>query len=155
MLPGAPALNRQVALTAQTLGEFAPNSGVQGGIRHSTQFFDFLNPALRFVAPAQTVCNYATLLARNAQDHLSISPDGIGTAQRFIVMSAGQDDTVHRDQRPEQRERPVVRPGQLADAGCDRQTTSSTPTRTRTPPPRARIRASARPATSPTSPTRS
>ena len=41
---------------------------MQGGIRRSTQFFDFLTPALRFVAPAQTVCNYATLLARNAQD---------------------------------------------------------------------------------------
>ena len=90
VLPGAPAQNRQVALTAQALGEFALNSGVQGGIRYSTQFFDFLNPALRFVAPAQTVCNYATLLARNAQDHLSITPDGVGTAQRFIVMSAGE-----------------------------------------------------------------
>ncbi|MEK6327357.1 MAG: MlaD family protein [Actinomycetota bacterium] len=90
VLPGAPAQNRQIALTAQALGEFARNSGVQGGIRYSTQFFDFLNPALRFVAPAQTVCNYATLLARNAQNHLGISPDGIGTAQRFIVMSAGQ-----------------------------------------------------------------
>ena len=92
VLPGAPAMNRQVALTAQTLGEFALNSGVKGGIRYSTQFFDFLNPALRFVAPAQTVCNYATLLARNAEDHLSVSPDGIGTAQRFIVQSAGQAD---------------------------------------------------------------
>jgi ABC-type transporter Mla subunit MlaD len=92
VLPGAPAMNRQVALTAQALGEFALNPGVKGGIRYSTQFFDFLNPALRFVGPAQTVCNYATLLARNAQDHLSISPDGIGTAQRFIVMSGGQTD---------------------------------------------------------------
>ena len=110
MLPGAPELNRQLALTAQALGEFAPNPGVQGGIRRSTQFFDFLNPALRFVAPAQTVCNYATLLARNAQDHLSISPDGIGTAQRFIVMSAGQTEPYLGDQRPEQRERPLVPP---------------------------------------------
>ena len=65
---------------------------MQGGIRRSTQFFDLLTPALQFVAPAQTVCNYGTLLARNAQDDLSISPDGIGNGQRFIVMSAGQTD---------------------------------------------------------------
>ena len=110
VLPGAPAMNRQVAPTAQTLGEFALNPGVQGGIRRSTQFFDLLDPALRFVGPAQTVCNYATLLARNAQNTLGISPDGIGTAQRFIVMSAGQDPpNCHRDQRSEQRERPVAR----------------------------------------------
>ena len=93
MLPGAPAMNRQVALTAQTLGEFATDPGVRAGISRSTQLFDLLNPALRFVAPAQTVCNYATLLARNAQDHLGFSPDGVGTAQRFIVMSAGQNVT--------------------------------------------------------------
>ncbi len=93
MLPGAPELNRQVGLTAQTLGEFATDPGVRGGIRYSTQFFDFLNPTLRFVNPAQTVCNYATLLASNAQQHLNISPDGVGTAQRFIVMSAGQTST--------------------------------------------------------------
>ena len=31
VLPGAPELNRQVALTAQTLGEFATNPGVRGG----------------------------------------------------------------------------------------------------------------------------
>ena len=92
VLPGAPEMNRQVALTAQTLGDFATDPGVKGGIRYSTQFFDFLNPALKFINPAQTVCNYATLLARNAQDTLSITPDSIGTAQRFIVMSAGQDD---------------------------------------------------------------
>jgi virulence factor Mce-like protein len=93
VLPGAPAQNRQLARTLQTLGAFATDPNVNGGVRRSTQFFDFLNPALRFVAPAQTVCNYATLLARNAQDTLSISPDGIGTAQRFVVNSVGQTIT--------------------------------------------------------------
>ena len=91
VLPGSPRLNAQLAPTARTLEAFAQNPGVKGGIKRSTQFFDFLNPTLRFVAPAQTVCNYATLLVRNAQDLLSLG-DGIGTAQRFLVMSAGQTD---------------------------------------------------------------
>jgi ABC-type transporter Mla subunit MlaD len=110
VLPGAPEMNRQVALTAQTLGEFATDPGVRGGIRYSTQLFDFLNPALRFVGPAQTVCNYGTLLARNAQNDLSISPDGIGTAQRFIVMSAGETDAITGVNAPNSENGPSFAP---------------------------------------------
>jgi virulence factor Mce-like protein len=92
VLPGAPAMNAQLAPTARTLEAFGRDPGVRAGIRRSTRFFDLLTPALRFVAPAQTVCNYATLLARNAQDHLRLG-DGIGTAQRFLVMEAGSTAT--------------------------------------------------------------
>jgi virulence factor Mce-like protein len=88
VLPGAPALNRQFGKTAVTLGTFATNAGVNAGVQRSIQFFDFLTPTLRFVTPAQSVCNYATLLARNASSLLSLG-DGIGTAQRFLVMSGG------------------------------------------------------------------
>jgi virulence factor Mce-like protein len=88
VLPGAPEMNRQLAPTALALEAFAQDSGVKGGVRRSTQFFDFLTPALRFAAPAQSVCNYGTLLVRNASSLLSIG-DGIGTAQRFLVMSGG------------------------------------------------------------------
>jgi ABC-type transporter Mla subunit MlaD len=88
VLPGAPGLNRQVAKTSQTLGTFAQDPGVKAGVKRSIQFFDFLTPTLRFVTPAQSVCNYATLLARNASSLLSLG-DGIGTAQRFLVMSGG------------------------------------------------------------------
>ncbi len=91
VLPDAPRLNAQLAPTARTLEAFAQNPGVQAGIRRSTDFFDFLSPAARFVAPAQTVCNYATLLARNAQDLLSLG-SGTSTAQRFLVMQAGTGD---------------------------------------------------------------
>jgi virulence factor Mce-like protein len=88
VLPDAPRLNAQLPPTARTLEAFAETTGVQAGIRRSTQLFDFLTPAIRFVGPAQTVCNYATLLARNAQDHLSVG-DGIGNTQQFLVMSGG------------------------------------------------------------------
>ncbi len=89
VLPGAPQLNAQLAPTARTLEAFGADQGVNGGVRRSTQLFDFLTPTLRFVAPAQTFCKYPTLLLKNAQSLLS-QGDGIGTWQRFIVMSAGQ-----------------------------------------------------------------
>jgi phospholipid/cholesterol/gamma-HCH transport system substrate-binding protein len=88
VLPGAPAMNRQLARSLVTLGDFATNPDVKAGISRSTRLFDLLTPALRFVAPAQTVCNYGTLLARNANSVLRIG-DGIGTTQRFLVMSGG------------------------------------------------------------------
>jgi ABC-type transporter Mla subunit MlaD len=109
VLPGSPRLNAQLPPTARALEAFALDSRVQGGIRRSTQFFDFLNPTLQFVNPAQTVCNYAFLLARNVQDHLSLG-DGIGTAQRFIVMSAGQDDSFQGINAPNSENGPSAAP---------------------------------------------
>jgi virulence factor Mce-like protein len=89
VLPGAPKLNAQLAPTTRTLEAFSTDPGVKGGVRLSTQFFDFLTPTVRFLAPAQTFCNYPSLLFRNAEDLLSVG-DGIGTWQRFTVASAGQ-----------------------------------------------------------------
>ena len=89
VLPGVPRLNAQLAPTTKTLEAFATDQGVKAGVRRSTQLFDFLTPTVRFLAPAQTFCNYPSLLFRNAKDLLSVG-DGIGTWQRFIVMSAGQ-----------------------------------------------------------------
>jgi ABC-type transporter Mla subunit MlaD len=89
VLPGAPELNAQLPPTAQSLLAFSQNPAVNAGIRRSTQTFDFLTPTLRFVTPAQSVCNYATLLLRNSSDLLSVG-DGIGTTQRFITLSGGQ-----------------------------------------------------------------
>ena len=126
----------------------------RAGIRHSTQFFDLLNPALRFVGPAQTVCNYATLLARNAQDHLGISPDGIGTAQRFLV-DVGRTETpstgsTPRTARTARRPRPANSP---TPAGGANNFLHANPYPNTASP--GQTRASARRATSPTSPTRS
>jgi hypothetical protein len=86
VLPGVPRLNAQLAPTTKTLEAFATDQGVKGGVRRSTQLFGFLTPAVRFLAPAQTFCNYPSLLFRNAADLLSIG-DGVGTWQRFTVNS--------------------------------------------------------------------
>jgi hypothetical protein len=87
VLPGAPELNAQLPPTAEALERFATNPDVQGGISRSTQTLNYLSPTLRFVTPAQSVCNYGTLLFRNASSLLSIG-DGIATSQRFLVMSS-------------------------------------------------------------------
>jgi virulence factor Mce-like protein len=89
VLPDAPELNAQLPPTAQSLQGFAQDPGVQAGVRRTTQTFDFASPLLRFVTPAQSVCNYATLLFRNASSLLSTPHDSVGTGQRFIVMAPG------------------------------------------------------------------
>jgi hypothetical protein len=61
------------------------------------------------------VCNYGTLLARNAQNDLSISPDGIGTTQRFIVQSAGETDPFTGINAPNSENGPSSAPANSAE----------------------------------------
>jgi hypothetical protein len=48
-----------------------------------------LNPTVAFVAPAQTVCNYASLWFRNVSSLLSVG-DPNGTWERFIIIATPQ-----------------------------------------------------------------
>jgi virulence factor Mce-like protein len=81
----APAFNAQLDPTAQAVLNLANNSGARQGINDLTQFNNTLGPPLAFITPAQSVCNYATLLFRNIASFLG-SSSGIGTSQRFIVL---------------------------------------------------------------------
>jgi len=83
-LRAAPELNKQLDPTAQALLDLANNAGARRGIDQLTEFNQVLAPPLQFITPAQSVCNYATLLARNAASLLSLG-DGVGKWQRFIV----------------------------------------------------------------------
>jgi hypothetical protein len=87
VLPDTPELNAQLPPTAQALERFASDPGVQGGVNRLTQLARYLTPTARFVGPAQSVCNYGTLLFRNAESLFSIG-DGVGTSQRFVVLSS-------------------------------------------------------------------
>ena len=87
VLPDTPELNAQLPPTAESLERFATDRGVQAGINRSTQLANYLTPTARFIGPAQSVCNYGTLLFRNAESIFSIG-DGVGTSQRFTVMSS-------------------------------------------------------------------
>ncbi|MGZ5332865.1 MAG: MlaD family protein [Solirubrobacterales bacterium] len=82
-LNAAPAFNAQLDPTAQSLLDFSNNPAVVKGINDLTAITTSLDPTLAFITPAQSVCNYGTLLFRNASNLLSLG-DGLGTWQRFI-----------------------------------------------------------------------
>jgi len=82
----APQLNRRLPPTAAALKRFNDDPDVQQGVSRLTATSELLSPTLRFVAPAQSVCDYATLLLRNgATASATGDGGGLGTYQRFIV----------------------------------------------------------------------
>jgi phospholipid/cholesterol/gamma-HCH transport system substrate-binding protein len=85
VLRKTPVLNAELAPTAQALVDFGNTPGVTPGLRLLTQTNSVLDPTLAFVTPAQTTCNYLTLLLRNGASIVSLG-DGIGTWQRFWVI---------------------------------------------------------------------
>ena len=84
-LADAPALNAQLEPTAQSLLDFSRNPAVTDGIEVLTEAAGPLGGLLQFVAPAQSVCNYATILLQNSSSLLSAAGGSGGSAQRFIV----------------------------------------------------------------------
>jgi virulence factor Mce-like protein len=58
-------LSSQLAPTAASLLTLTDDPVSRLGIDRLTELGDSLSPPLRFIAPAQSVCNYATLLFRN------------------------------------------------------------------------------------------
>ena len=84
-LPLVPALNAQLDPTAQALLDLSNNADARQGITALTDFNNTLGPPLRFITPAQAICNYGSLLFRNTASWLS-SGNGIGTSQRAIVL---------------------------------------------------------------------
>ena len=65
VLRASPTLNEQLAPTAASLRRFNDDDRVRTGIRRLTDLNDVLGPTLRFITPAQSVCNYATILLSN------------------------------------------------------------------------------------------
>jgi virulence factor Mce-like protein len=82
----SPEFNAQLDPTAQALLDFNNNANVREGLDDLDAFFVQAQPLLNFVAPAQSTCNYATLLFRNVANLLAFG-DGIGTWQRFIPIT--------------------------------------------------------------------
>jgi ABC-type transporter Mla subunit MlaD len=83
-LRAAPKLNRQLPPTTAALLRFNDDPDNRTGLTKLTEANEELTPTLRFIAPAQFVCNYATLLARNVGSLLSLG-NPLGNVQRFIV----------------------------------------------------------------------
>jgi virulence factor Mce-like protein len=89
VLPKTPPLNRRLDSLLQELKAFADDPLVPRGIQNTTDLVKSLKPTLDYLAPAQTVCNYATLWFRNISSLLS-EGDRNGTWQRFIIVTTPQ-----------------------------------------------------------------
>jgi hypothetical protein len=92
VLRKTPILNAELAPTAQALVTFGNTPGVTPGLQLLTQTNTILDPTLAFVTPAQTVCNYLTLLLRNGSNIVN-QGDGIGSWQRFALIAPPGDNT--------------------------------------------------------------
>jgi virulence factor Mce-like protein len=90
VLPKTPPMNEDLADVFDTLADFSEDPFVRAGVDQLTRLSSSLRPTLRFLAPVQTVCNYATLFFRNAASVLS-DGDSNGTWQRFIIVSGPSD----------------------------------------------------------------
>jgi virulence factor Mce-like protein len=92
---GVPALKQSVQLnkdlkpTFQSLQRFAEDPLVALGVQDLNSTAQIAAPLLHGITPAQTVCNYWTLLFRNAASLLS-EGDNNGTGQRFMIVAAPQ-----------------------------------------------------------------
>jgi virulence factor Mce-like protein len=84
VLEDADKFNEQLAPTTETLLEFSENDGVRAGLSATTAATNELGPLLRFVAPAETVCKYASILVQNLYGVVSDGNE-FGSWQRFIV----------------------------------------------------------------------
>jgi virulence factor Mce-like protein len=81
----SPAFNAQLDPTAQSLLNLNDDPVSREGIRDLTVFNNVLSPPLAFITPAQSVCNYATILLQNLSNSISFG-DGLGTNQRAVVL---------------------------------------------------------------------
>ncbi len=81
VLLASPQLNDQLPPTAASLKGFNDDTQVRQGLTDLVDLSESLGPPLRFIAPAQSVCNYATLLFRNAANSAS-KGNSLGNWQR-------------------------------------------------------------------------
>ena len=87
VLPKTIQMNEDLADVFNALADFSEDPLVQEGVDSLTRLTSSLKPTLKFIAPAQVTCNYATLLLRNAASLFS-DGDVNGNWQRFIIVSA-------------------------------------------------------------------
>lgn len=99
-LPSTYALDRRLVALAAALGRFSDSPKDRLGVKRLTQTARSLTSPLAFLTPAQTVCNYPTLLLGNLASSLSDNV-GSGTALRFVLIAI--DDIAGGEAVPSQR----------------------------------------------------
>ncbi len=86
VLRASPILNDQLGPTSASLRGFNDDASVRTGIDRLIDLNDVLGPTLRFITPAQSVCNYATILFRNAASAGSLG-NPLGNWQRANALN--------------------------------------------------------------------
>jgi ABC-type transporter Mla subunit MlaD len=100
---GIPALNRSPALyaqltpTAEALLDFQGEAGVFNGLELLKDTNEVLAPAIKYIAPAQTTCNYLSLVFRNLADAFSESN---GNGNWLAVLSFEAPDGLNAESAP-------------------------------------------------------
>jgi ABC-type transporter Mla subunit MlaD len=87
VLNASPAFNAQLAPTAEALLDFQEAPGVMNGLDLLIDTNELLGPPLRFIAPAQTECNYLTLAFSNFASVASGS-NGVGNWLNVVGFEA-------------------------------------------------------------------
>jgi virulence factor Mce-like protein len=82
-LNASPVLNNQLQPTAEALVAFQQAPGVFNGLDLLIDTNNLLKPALRFIAPAQTSCNYLTLTFREVASASSVG-NSLGNWLNFV-----------------------------------------------------------------------
>jgi virulence factor Mce-like protein len=77
-------LNKQLPPTFESLLRLTNNKGARSGLSAARTATEALAPAIRFIMPSQTVCNYAGIIAGNLNGVFT-GGNEFGSWQRFIV----------------------------------------------------------------------
>jgi ABC-type transporter Mla subunit MlaD len=96
-LNASPTLNAQLPPTADALLAFQQSPGVFNGLDLLIDANDLLAPAIRFIAPAQTTCNYFSLAFRNLA---GASAEGNGLGNWLNVITFQPPDGVNSEGGP-------------------------------------------------------
>jgi len=84
VLNASPVFNNQIPPTAEALLAFQQSPGVFNGLDLLIDTNNTLAPSLRFIAPSQTFCNYATIAFRNLAN---ASEEGNGLGNWLNIVS--------------------------------------------------------------------
>ncbi len=84
-LPRVPDFNKRLISTVDTFDGFVKNPSVSPAVQKLTEATDALDPFLAYVAPAQTSCQYLSMLLSNAESFLSQGSDVLSSWLQFTV----------------------------------------------------------------------
>jgi ABC-type transporter Mla subunit MlaD len=97
VLNASPAFNAQLTPTAEALLDFQEAPGVFNGLNLLIDTNKVLGPAIRFIAPAQTKCNYLTLAFSN---FASVGSVGNGEGNWLNVVGFEPPDGPNAESQP-------------------------------------------------------